>query len=59
MLSRVMDNTFYCDLNWNILREITIKIGPKRINIQEEVIVEALLNNRTIDFIMSLKFARK
>ena len=59
MLSRVMDNTFYCDLNWDMLREVTIKIGPKRINIQKGVIVEALLNNRAINFIMSLKFARK
>ena len=59
MFSRVIDNTFYYNLNQNMLKEITIKIGSKKINVQEEVIIEILLNNKIIDFIMSLEFARK
>ena len=42
-----------------MLREVTIKIGSKKINIQKEVIIETLLNNKVIDFIISLEFARK
>ena len=45
MLSRVVDNR-------NMLREVTIKTGLERIDIQEKVTVEALLE-------MSSEFARK
>ena len=38
MLSKVMNNKSYCNLdNGNILREVIVKIGLKRINTQEEV----------------------
>jgi len=44
MLSRIMENIFCYNLNnGNILREMTVKIGLKRINMQKGVIVEALL----------------
>jgi len=42
-----------------MLKEVIVKIGPKRIDIQKEVIVEILLNSRTIRLVMSLEFARK
>jgi len=41
------------------LREITVKIGLERINIQEEVMVEALLDSSATGLVMSLEFARK
>ena len=60
MLSRVVDNTSVCNLdNRDILRKVTIKIGLERINIQEEVTVEILLDSKAIGLVMSLKFARK
>ena len=36
-----------------------MKIGPKKIDIQKEVIVEILLNSKTTRLVMSLEFARK
>jgi len=55
-----MDNISYCDLNnEELLREVMVKIGLKRINTQEEVIVEALLDNRAIWLVMSSEFVRK
>ena len=42
-----------------MLREVMVKIGLERIDIQEEVIVEALLDSRAIGLVMSLEFARK
>jgi len=60
ILSRVMNNTFCCNLdNRDMLREVIVKIGLERIDTQKEVIVEALLNSRAIGLVMSLKFARK
>jgi len=41
------------------LREVIVKIGLERINMQKEVIVEALLDSRAIELVMSLKFTRK
>jgi len=38
------------------LREVTVKIGLERINIQEGVIVEALLDNGAMDLVMSSEF---
>ena len=58
MLSRV--NTFCCNLNnGDMLREMTVKIGLERIDIQEGVIVEALLDSKAIRLVMSLEFAKK
>ena len=41
------------------LREVTVKIGLERIDIQEGIIVEALLDSETTGLVMSSKFARK
>jgi len=55
-----MDNTFYCDLNnEKLLREVMVKIGLKRIDTQEGVTVEALLNNGATWLVMSSEFVRK
>jgi len=60
MLSRVVNNTSCCNLdNGNILREVIIKIGLERINIQEEVIVEVLLDSGVMGLVMSSEFVRK
>jgi len=60
MLSRVVDNISCCNLdNGDMLREVIVKIGLERIDIQEGVIVEALLDSRTTGLVISLEFARK
>jgi len=41
------------------LREVTVKIGLERTNIQKGIIVEVLLNSRTTILVMSSEFARK
>ena len=41
------------------LREVTVKIGLERTNIQEGIIVEVLLNSRTTILVMNSEFARK
>ena len=54
MLSRVIDNQFCCDLdNRNMLREVIVKIRLERIDMQEEIIVKALLNSGAIELVMS------
>ena len=60
MLSKVMENIFYYNLNnRDILREVIIKIGLKRINIQERVTVKILLDSGVIRLVMNSKFTRK
>ena len=60
MLSRVVNNVFCCNLDKeDMLRELTVKIGLERINIQEGVTVKALLDIRVIRLVISLEFARK
>jgi len=60
MLSRIVDNTFCYDLNnGNMLREVTVKIGLEKIDIQKEIIVEVLLDSRTTKLMMSSEFTRK
>jgi len=45
-----VNNTSGCKLNnGNILREVTLKIGLERINTQERVIVEALLDSKATE----------
>jgi len=57
---RTMDNINNCDLNnEEALRKVTVKIGLERVNIQEEITVEALLDSSTIGLVMSSEFARK
>jgi len=46
MFFRIMDNKSYYNLNnIYILREVTVKIGLERTDIQEGVIVETLLDS--------------
>jgi len=60
MFSRVIDNTSCYNLNnGNMLREVTVNIGLERINMQEKVTVEVLLDSSTMKLVMSLEFARK
>ena len=50
MLSRVIDNTFCCNLdNKDILREVTVKIGLERIDTQKEITMKALLDSEAIE----------
>jgi len=42
-----------------MLREVTVKIGLERIDIQEEITVEVLLDSRATGIVMSSKFVRK
>jgi len=60
MLTRATNNTSCCNLdNGNMLRKVTVKIGLKRINMQEGVIVEALLDSEAMGLVMSLEFSRE
>jgi len=60
MLTRTTNNTSCCNLdNGNILRKVTVKIELKRINMQEGVIVEALLDSEAMGLVISLEFSRK
>ena len=42
-----------------LLREVTVKIGLERIDMQEGITVEALLDSRVTGLVMSSEFARK
>jgi len=42
-----------------ILREVTVKIGLERLDMQEGITVEALLNSGATGLVMSSEFARK
>jgi len=60
MLARAMDNTSCCNLdNGDMLREVMVKIGLERIDTQEGITVEALLNSGVTELVMSSEFARK
>ena len=60
MLSRVVENTSTCNLNnRDILRKVMVKIGLERIDMQEGVTVETLLDSGVMGLVMSLEFARK
>ena len=60
MLARAIDNTSGCSLdNEDMLREVMVKIGLKRIDTQERITVEALLDSGVIELVISSKFARK
>jgi len=55
-----MDNILCCDLNNEKgLREVTVKIGLEKVDIQEGVIVKALLDSRATELVMSSEFSRK
>ena len=60
MLSRVVDNISCCSLNnGDMLREIIVKIGLEKIDIQKRVTVEVLLDSGVIRLVISSEFARK
>jgi len=42
-----------------MLREVIVKIGLERINTQEGIIVEALLDSGVTKLVMSSEFVRK
>ena len=59
MLSRVVNNTFSCSLdNRDMLREVIIKIGLERIDMQEGITVKVLLNSGATGLVMSLLGSR-
>ena len=60
MFSRVIDNISYYNLdNKDMLSEVMMKIGLERIDMQEGITVEALLDNSVTGLVMSLEFAGK
>ena len=60
MLSRVVENTSTYDLDkGDHLREVTVKIGLERIDTQEGIMVEILLDSGTTGLVMSSEFVRK
>ena len=55
-----MGNTSYCNQdNRDMLREVTIKIRLERIDTQEEVIVEVLLDSGATGLVISSELTRK
>jgi len=55
ILSRVVDNISSYNLNnRNMLREVIVKIELERIDIQERVIVKALLNSGATGLVMRI-----
>jgi len=42
-----------------LLREVIVKIGFKRINTQEEIMVEVLLDSGAMGLVISLEFTKK
>jgi len=42
-----------------LLREVTVKIGLKQEKEEEEIVVEALLDSRAIELVMSEEFVMK
>ena len=60
MLVRAIDNTSCCNLdNRDMLREVIVKIGLERINTQEWITVETLLDNGTMELVISSEFAKR
>jgi len=54
-----MDNTAGCDLkNEEALREVTVKFRLERIDMQEGITVEALLDSGATELVMSSEFTR-
>ena len=60
MLVRAINNISCCNLdNRDLLREVTVKMGLERIDTQEGITVEALLDSSATGLVMSLEFVRK
>jgi len=45
--------------NGDMLREVTVRIGLERIDMQKGITVEALLDSGTTELVMSSEFAQK
>ena len=55
-----MNNTAGCDLNnEEALREVTVKIGLERVDMQEGITVEALLDSSATGLVISSEFMKK
>jgi len=55
-----MNNTAGCDLNnEEALREVTVKIGLERVDMQEGITVEALLDSSATELVISSEFMKK
>jgi len=55
-----MNNTSCCNLNnEDMLREVMVKIGLERIDTQERITVEVLLDSGATGLVMSSEFAKK
>ena len=55
-----MNNISYYNLdNKKMLRKLRVKIRLERIDMQDRIIVEVLLDSRVIGLFMSLEFVRK
>ena len=60
VLSRVVDNTSMYNLNkGDLLRKVTVKIGLERVDMQEGITVEELLDSGATGLVMSSEFAKK
>jgi len=60
MLSRVVENTSLYNLNkGDLLRKVTVNIGLERMDTQEGITVEALLDSGAIGLVISSEFTRK
>ena len=60
MLSKIVDNTSCYNLyDRDLLREVIVKISLERVDTQEGVTVEVLLNSGAMGLVMSLEFVRK
>jgi len=58
-INRVIDNTAGCDLNnKERLREVMVKIGLERMDIQKGITVEALLDSGAMGLVISSEFVR-
>ena len=55
-----MDNISICNIDkGDLLRGVTVKIGLERVDTQEGVMVEALLDSGAMKLVISLEFIRK
>ena len=60
MFARVTDNTSMYNLNkGDLLREVTVNIELERIDTQEVIMVEALLDSDATGLVISSEFTRK
>jgi len=60
MLARITDNISMRNLDkGDLLREVTVKIGLEKIDMQEGIMVEALLDSGAMELVMSSEFAKK